>query len=149
MKYLIIISLLSLGSCWAYVPCSDSFEDYQAVVDYVKENYSYQADVVQDFRTPSQTYRDRCGDCEDLNGLLLTLLHDSFQVEPELHLILLPVATGPNTKKPELIGHAVVYLDGYYYDATGALPTIEYKEDMFEVIQIISYRDYMQHVWYQ
>jgi len=93
-----------------------------------------------DWKTPAQTYADRTGDCEDINGLLMVMLHDAFGVKPEMHGVRM-VADDFKTS------HALVYLYGYYYDAV--FDTVNrYEAGEYYVIGMLSYNEYILSVWY-
>lgn len=119
--FMMVVLILLLGSCYLYVYQED-FKTVDDVLLWVSDTIEYVADDVDYWQNPTETLELKTGDCEDFCLLFMWLLHDRFNLVPEL----LIVVNGDSE-------HAMVRFDGVVYDVTSGR-TVELTTEVLAVI---------------
>ncbi len=114
------ILLLILAGCTL-----DPQDDYQWVNEWVHDTIETVADDERnEFQSPNQTMARGAGDCEDFALLMLWRVWDVYGVRGEMVIL---------SKAGTEILHAIVRIDGIYYDpTTGRQPDVD-PDDIVDV----------------
>ncbi len=114
------VLLLILAGCTL-----DPQDDYQWVNEWVHDTIETVADDERnEFQSPNQTMALGTGDCEDFALLMLWRVWDVYWVRGEMVIV---------SKAGTEILHAIVRIDGIYYDpTTGRQPDVD-PDDIIDV----------------
>ena len=103
----------------------DPQDSYQWINEWVHGSIEYTADDSDaEFQSPNETMARGKGDCEDFAMLMLWKVWDVYGVRGEMVIV--------TTKKPPML-HAIVRIDGIYYDPTGGTQPDVDPEDIIKV----------------
>uniref|UniRef100_A0A6M3KZW9 Putative peptidase n=1 Tax=viral metagenome TaxID=1070528 RepID=A0A6M3KZW9_9ZZZZ len=110
MKYITLIIVVILTSCYIPADTGLRFDDVQDVISWVADNIKYRSDKQRydesDYwQMPQQTLARGTGDCEDFVILDMQLL---WEIGIESHMVLIP-------------GHAMLLVHNTYCEATSGM----------------------------
>ncbi len=122
------VLLLILAGCTL-----DPQDDYQWVSEWVHNTIEYTIENEAEFQSPNETMALGTGDCEDFAMLMLWRVWDVYGVRGKMVIV---------SKAGTEILHAIVRIDGTYYDPTnGTQPDVDPDD-------IVAVWTYGQARWY-
>jgi hypothetical protein len=98
------------------------------ILKYLKENYSYERDIWDNWKSPSVMVSDRSGDCEDYCILFSNILYTELNIKSKIILIDSNSEISRSVASGGTINHALVLVGSDLYDPTSGryLRKIEY-----------------------